>query len=336
MHSLPVWLRAIAGAASLAALLLVSTAQAADTQIERQVRGVIEEGVVTALLLTDGETVRLGFLNFDPNELLPVEDEQLGTDSAVAQRDKLGFLSLPLRWKLRTQYPMDDVSAGVRASYMEEREEVYLADPDAGVRDETRTTHTIGSADIRWRHNLSARWKVDSGLAAHFVHVSTSARYNSEASQQLAPKLDGLVTNYSTNTWVVAPSVGVRHWRGTNADRLEYFSVLTYHKGGSVKPDRAAHDVSPEAWFWSNGVEKKFPLTRGKYAQSVMTRLARVDVGGDLSGPVGSNAYYELGVGWYSALPEAVPFVDNAGLVLNFNYGSTFRGGTVGFLLNVK
>ena len=73
---------------------------AAETVLDRQVRGVIEEGFVTALLLTDGETVRLGCLNFDPNDVLPVNDELLGSETAVAERDKLGFFSLPLRWRL--------------------------------------------------------------------------------------------------------------------------------------------------------------------------------------------------------------------------------------------
>lgn len=308
----------------------------ADTTADRLLQSRLAEGYVTALLLTEGENVRLGFLNFDPNSILPVDDDLLGNDVALAERDRLAYFSVPTRWLLPRSDALNTVSVGVRASVMEEREEVFLAEPSALRRDDVTTRHMVASTDLLWRHHLSSRWKVDSAVAAHYIHQRNSTDFNSEESLAVAPLFNGRSTNFSSRAWMLSPRVALRYWGGPQQSRLEYFSVLTYMNGRAIGPDLPAHDAAPEAWHWSNGVEKKFQVYRGSVPQTVMTRFARVDVGADLREPVGTNYYYELGIGWYSAVPETVPFVDNAGLVLNFNYGSNFRGGTLGFLLNVE
>ena len=320
----------------LLAMLLLAAPLQADTVADRLLQERLAQGYVTALLLTDGDNVRLGFLNFDPNTILPVDDDLLGNDLAVAERDRLAFFSLPTRWRLPRSDARSAVSVGVRASLMEEREEVFLGGEEALQRDQVTTRHMIASTDLLWRHHLSERWKVDSAIAAHYIHLRNNTDFNSAESLAVAPLFDGLATNFSSRAWLLSPKVALRRWVGAAEKRLEYFSVITYMNGRAIAPDRNAHDAEPEAWHWSNGVERKFLVHRGSVPQTVMTRFARVDVGGDLLTPVGTNYYYELGVGWYSAVPETVPLVDNAGLILNFNYGSNFRGGTVGFLLNVE
>ena len=317
-------------------LSIVVTPKAfAANSTDRLIRKAIQENYVTALLLTDGESMRLGFHNFDPNTVLPVQNEELGSEEAVSQRNKLALFSLPYRWKFDEPILDHSVSIGIRASYLEEKEEVSLVGSDTLERDEIVTQVAVVTLDSIWRYHLSNHWKLDRSLAWHYLEMRNDTSFNSDESRSFSPLLDGLITNFKTQAWVAAPGLGIHYFAYRKQSRFEYFSNITYLFGDSFNTKQTAHEAKPEAWFWSNGVEKKFPIYKSFPQQTAIIRAARMDVGGDLVNPVGSAAYYELGVGWYTEVSDALEFIDNVGLVLNFNYGSNFRGGTLAFLINV-
>ena len=60
--------------------------------------------------------------------------------------------------------------------------------------------------------------------------------------------------------------------------------------------DRPAHEVQPEAWYWSNGVRWRHPyVTRFLPGQNVWMQASRYDLGGDLGDDLGDDLGQAVG-----------------------------------------
>ena len=144
-----------------------------------------------------------------------------------------------------------------------------------------------------------------------------------------------LITNFNADAWLLEPSARLTYFIGGEQSEVQLFSDIHYMAGHTFHTDRAAHDVAPEAWHWSNGARWKHPfVTRILPGQNVWMQASRYDLGGDLEGSLGNHYYYEAGVGWLLDMGNRIPFVDNIGIGINLNYGSLLRGGTLVLLFN--
>ena len=299
------------------------------------VRQGLAENFSLSVLLTEGEAISFGLLNFDPNRVLLSDNPELGSPDALAFRNSFTVYTLPWSFDLPTG-PDDQQQLRVQGSYLVESENFsLLGGPD---QDRIRNTNAGIKLGYIATHQLTSRWQVSGGLYAHWIRYIQRTGYATPETRALGEGLlDGLLTNIQVDALLAEPRLEFAYvfpaWQG----RWELFSDAHYVIGRTVDVDVPAHETQPESWFVSNGIRMRRPLTRGPWdGIDFLLRLARVELGGNLEAPLGTDHYYEMGVGWLVNSGERIPFIEDFGLSLNFNYGSTLKGGSVVFIYNVE
>ncbi len=307
----------------------------AATPLDRAIRLGLAESYVTALLLTGGNAVRFGFWDFNPNDFVGLEDEQLGTLEAQELRQQISTLSLPWSWKTPIGEHSNTLVLGAKAAYLGEKQETKIIPTGNGTDDVIDSSVTTLSLGGELRHRSNDYLRLDAGLNLHLQRYRNKTDFNTQESQALAPFLDGLITNYSAKAWQDEPHLRATWFVGGRDSEVKLISEIHYMRGRTFDTGETAHEVQPEAWYWSNGVRWRSPiLTRLMRGQNVWMQASRYDLGADLDEPLGNHYYYEAGIGWLVDIPERIPFVRNVGIGINLNYGSVLRGGTLVLLFN--
>lgn len=318
------------------ALLLASLSAPAATEAEKAVRNFLSQAYVTTVLLTDGQAIQLGLVNFNPNDFAELDDDNLGNDDTVSGREKLAVFGLPIEFEVPAANAQYDIHAGVRLSLLREVETGRLIGSSDLQEDrfETRVFDLEGS--VRLRYHWDDQWKLDLGQSLHLMRYENHTDFRNADSRALQSDLDGVVTNFSSEAWLSQTTLGGAWVPAWGASQTELFTTLDYLAGDAVLPAESEHNAEPEAWYWRQGIRSKLPVfAHSGAAKHVILSLSRVNVGGDLRHPMGSSMFFEAGVGFISSTNGRVPLVRNLGLFLNLNYGSNLRGGTLGILYNV-
>lgn len=323
-----------------ALLLFILAAFAAPSQaatpLDRAVRLSLAENYVTAALLTGGNAVRFGFWDFDPNNYIGFEDEDLGSLEAQELRQRLTTMSIPYTWSRPLGEDSNTLVLGVKAAYLGQQQETRLVSPNQRVEDRIDGSVTTLSLGGEVRHRVNDHVGLAAGMNLLWQRYRNDTDFNTPESQALAPLADGLITNYRANAWQAEPHVRATWFVDGRGAELKLISDFHYMHGRTYDTGESAHDVQPEAWYWTNGARWRHPfVTRILPGQNVWLQASRYDLGGDLDGPLGNHYYYEAGVGWLLDLRKrGIPFVDNVGIGINLNYGSVLRGGTLILLFN--
>jgi len=308
----------------------------AATPLERVIRLSLAESYTTAILLTGGNAVRFGFWDFDPNSFVGLEDDNLGGLEAQELRQRISTLSLPYTWSTPLGEGSNTLVLGAKASFLGQKQETQIVSSNRSAKDtivSDVTTLTLGG---ELRHRANDHIGLAAGLNMHWQRYNNDTDFNTPESQALAPLTDGLLTNYTANAWQAEPHLRATWYVGGRGAEVKLISDIHYMRGRTFDTSNPAHEVQPEAWYWSNGARWRHPyLTRFLPGQNVWMQATRYDLGGDLGDSLGNHYYYEAGVGWLLDLRKAnIPFVDNIGIGINLNYGSVLRGGTLILLLN--
>lgn len=309
---------------------------AAASTLDNTVQNFLSETFATSVLLTEGDAMRFGFWNFNPNEFVKLDNDNLGNAEATELRQSITSVSLPWSWPLDTALPGDDLFLYTKLSYLRVEREGQIIPSDARRNDEIDHTVTAGTLGLSWRYPLAEDFNLTLRQNLYWMHYDNDTQYRTEQSRVLQPILDGVLTNFSVNALMAEPSVMFSYdlttRRGTE---LRVFSDYHYMLGDTYDTKLSAHDANPEAWFWSNGVKVRSPLISNLLrGQNVWFRAARVDMGADLDGALGNHYYYETGVAWLLNTSKRIPLIDNIGIGLNVNYGSVLRGGSLVLMLN--
>lgn len=302
---------------------------------DRIVQDSLSRSYVTAALLTEGDAVRFGFWNFNPNDYLDFEDDNFGTAEASALRQRISTVSMPYEWTWRTADGREEVGFLAKAAYVAVEQEGQLVVSEDTRKDTFNNSVLSAALGMRWRHALTQNWNLTLRSNLHWMRYRNDTSYNNPDSMAVAPALDGVLTNIKVDALMAEPSLMLGYDLINGAARWHFFSDYHYLAGDTYHTDISAHDANPEAWFWSNGVKMTNPLiSKLLPGQNVWFRAARVDLGGDLDEPLGNHYYYEAGLAWLLNTGDYVPLLDNIGIGINFNYGSVLRGGSLVLLFN--
>jgi solitary outer membrane autotransporter-like beta-barrel protein len=320
-----------------AVLIATSPFVVAETALDVRVRHALEETLSMATLMTSGTEIQLGFMDFNPNDVPGVNDEALGSDASIASRNTLTLFTLPAHYSFDLDDPRLQLRLVGRMAYLNETQEFYLDKTSTGKQDKTSSTSLVASVGLNGKRYFDEHWHLITNLNVHVIEFENKTTYNSVESRILAPVLDGAVANFTMQAWIAEPVVGMGYRTLLGRFDTRLHSTGHYFKGGDISSDGPAHDVRPEAWYWSNGVSIHQPLFfASARPQTMLYRLSQVNVGVDLVSPVGSHRYYELGVGWMIDTHDILGWVKNIGVSANINYGSNLRGGTLALLYNVE
>lgn len=297
------------------------------------VRNSLAEGSVTALLMTDDDVVNLGFVDFNPNDYVEIND-RFGTDDSKNLRGDLKSIAIPWEKDILQQ---GDTSIKLKAklAYLERTQEVLFANQAEEQADKLEESTLLVGFGAAQSIEFAPQWELETGFYLNWLRYRNHTDFNSNASRALASRLNGVRTNMNYQALIAEPVAALKYYQPWGRSQLQWFAKAHYLSGTAIHPDMKAHDIKPEAWYTSVGVDGKRPFARASLqGNSLWYHFAKVDMGGDLSGGLGANNYYEAGVAWLVDTPKYDSWLSNIGLGISLNYGSELKGGTLVLLFN--
>ncbi|WP_203142687.1 Solitary outer membrane autotransporter beta-barrel domain [Marinobacter mangrovi] len=319
----------------LTLVLCQTTRMLAASELDRATRNVLSANYTLAILLTNGDAVRFGFWNFNPNDYFELDNDDLGSADSAQLRQSITTASLPFDWTLPIGDQGDTLTYTGKVAYIAQEQDAQLVVSDEQRKDKVYEQIVSASAGAAWTHPFTKPVTVTFGSLVHWMRYKNDTNYNTAASQAVQSELDGTLTNITVDALVAEPTLTLGYSRPIMGADWDFFSDYHYMRGHTIGTRNPAHEADPEAWFWSNGVRIRNPIiSRFLPGQNIWIRAARIDVGGDIGDQLGNSYYYEAGLAWLLEARGRIPLVDNVAIGVNFNYGSVLRGGSLIFTFN--
>ncbi|MFA0163697.1 Solitary outer membrane autotransporter beta-barrel domain [Vibrio splendidus] len=312
-----------------------SSAYASNELIQNR----LEKIFSVSIALTDSDAISIGFVDFDPNSFINLNDSGFGSDKTIDTRSQVSVGSIPYSSVIKTDDPDFDLIWSVRGSYALSEQDIEISSdvtPDRRVNpNEDSVLGLYGF--FGGQNHLNQHWSIAYGLGTHLLYYRNKYEYNNSYSQAFQSQLDGYALNTSAWALVAEPSVKLQYlqpkeWGSWNvSSRVRYF----YGTGWGEANDG---DIgNPEGMRFINELEFRQNVALDAWSLNnpqIHYNLTRIDVAGDLTAPLDTHYYYEFGAGLVFDVPYDSYFFDNFGIGINFNYGSSLSGGSLLFLLN--
>lgn len=314
-------------------MIISHTLQANDL-----VKKTLEGNFATAVLLSDSEAVTFGFQSFDPNVYVDIDDN-LGGAESLELRKQISIYSLPYTIPLSSLLLENgrevEQSVSVVGSYYNVNRDIDLSGNETVSQDRVKDEIYTISLKYRGLHPLNESWAISGNIKANTMYFRNSYTYQNPLASEIQEGVDGNVVNTSAWSFVIEPSIELKYKQPFDAGRWEYFTELKYFYGVGWGEANNGDVGNPEGWYWVNGLKGFYEIANwGSSQQSLYTSFRRIDLGADLEQPMGTSHYYELSLGWLITPFFLEQYIENVGLGLNFNYGSSLKGGSILLLFN--
>ena len=317
-------------------LLFAALSPHADDILRKSLEG----DFATAILLSDTDAISLGFHDFNPNEFIDISDN-LGDEEALELRKQINVYTLPYDFSLNSRLFINgqelDHYITILGSYLKVQRDIQFSGDNTQPKDTVKDEVVTLSGKYWTRYYLDQNLSLVSGLKAHLQYFKNSYTYRNPLSIAFRDQLDGIAFNTTAWSLTLQPNVEFIYRQPAYWGRWETFTDLNYFYGEGWGEANQGDVGKPEGWYWINGIKAFWDIVDlDNYDQSIYTSLRRIDIGGDLQEPLGSSHYYEWSLGWLSATPFGDDYVENIGIGININYGSSLKGGTIVLLINQK
>ncbi|CAM3037458.1 Solitary outer membrane autotransporter beta-barrel domain [Vibrio rarus] len=302
-------------------------------------RKVLEQNFATAVLLSDSEAISFGFQDFDPNSFITTDNDNIGSEESLELRKQIAIYTIPYTIKLH-DVPLkgDQVlqqNITFVGSYLKTKRDIAFGDTTIEPED-TSVDQTFTLSGKYWvNYPLTENLSLNSGLDTNFMHYRNDYTYRNSFTLFYKDQLEGRAFN--TNAWAVTfkPSAELHYTKEQDWGHWEAFTEMKYFYGVGWGEANEGDVGNPEGWYWINGIKGFYDVTHwGGYGQTLFSSIRRIDIGKDLQEPMGTTSYYEWSAGWLVSPPYFKDFIDNIGLGININYGSSLKGGTIVLLIN--
>jgi len=284
-------------------------------------------------ILTDSNALTLGIANFDLNYLLNSDDPDLGNQESLALRKSLSTLVLPYTWALHNFRDNWSQSVTARVFYIQfTRDNQYLQ----GVNNFEQEMIFGLYGQYEQQYFFTENWYTEPGLGLHLAYYENEFHYGEGFPEDYKEYLDGLAFNTNALVLMAEPHLNFGYKKSQSWGQWTFSNSNHYVYGRGVGGDVLnAQDINPEGWRFRNGVELKFDVdSLWGISDFIAVDFYRVDVSGDLSGISDKGYYYETGISWVIDTNNKIPFLDNIGVGITINYGSSISGGTLVFYYN--
>ena len=300
--------------------LMVGNAQAADSSPFDSV----EEAFAIATLMSDSGALTFGFTNFD----LEVDDPGFGDENTVDLKNSLSVFVIPYTWDLAPKSEAWDHALTVRAFYINSERDSEIF---SGITDELKQdTYGIYGSYSQFYH-VTDNWYVTSALGLHLIYYKNDYNYGDGFPEETKALYDNSEFNISTFAAIIEPEVGIGYereetwgsWRAHNNNNYIYGQGLA----GSINDP---YSINPEGWRITNGVEFTVGVPDLWGVGDFLTiDFKRIDLIGDLTAIADNGYYYETSFGWVIDTNNQIPLLDNIGIGVSINYGSSISGATL-------
>lgn len=297
--------------------------------------GTIEEALAVATLMSDSEALTFGFANVDLTAVS--DDPELGNDDSLSYRNSLDVFVVPYTWKLTPKSDAWEHALTVRAFYIKSQRSLSYSIASAASGEQVDDSgdlqeDTYGAyVNYSQYYHVTDNWYVESALGLHLSYYRNTYKYSNDVDDDIKEQLDNKIFNVSTLALIVEPEVGIGYakdqqwgaWRLHNNTNYIYGHGI----GGSIEDPSK---INPEGWRLTNGVEFTVEVPELWGVNDFVTiDFKRIDVLGDLGQMADKGHYYETTFGWIIDTKDKLPLLDNIGIGLSINYGSSLSGGTL-------
>jgi len=288
----------------------------------------LEQVFAIASVMTDSDALTFGIANFELKYLIDPKDPKWGDEKNLDLKKSIDLLVIPYQWQLENLDKTTSHAVRVRGSYMEVERN---SEPLQGYTNFKNEQIFAGFVEYSRRYQLNEDWYSGVSLGGHLMYYRNKYNYSEGFPEEIRDALDGYIFNTSASAIMLEPVLDFGYqkqqsWGQWTAHNSSHY-LIGHGIGGGA---RNISDVRPEGWRIINGIEFKFdaPQLWG-VSDYIAFDFKRVDIGGDFSNLSDSRYYYEASVGWVIDTKDKIPFLDNVGIGININYGSTISGGTL-------
>ncbi len=305
-----------------------------------------EEIFSTTVVLTDSETISLGVGNFDPDKLLKPHENNFSDSESIKLRNELTVYSIPYTWRLNdykaqekgatTETPsffyLDEITASL--SYLKQKNTSDLLSNSA-IEDENKDEVFSVYLAYSLHRQLTENWNLRIRIGSYLMHHKNNYRYNSDESAQYRPQFDGIYLNLSANAFIIEPNLKLSYRQKKSWGKWELNNDLNLFSGTTFNGAKSSQDAKPSGWRLNNGFKFHFNVNQSKFhAESIYVKIQRSDIGGDMVNSLGTDHFYEFGVGLLLDTQKFTHLADNIGIGINIHKGSALNGGSIVFYFN--
>lgn len=286
----------------------------------------IEEAFALSTLISDSDALTFGFTNFELGYVL--DDPNLGNKESIQLKNSLDVLVVPYRWALAPISQSWDHAIKVRAFYINiTRQNQIIPDVTDSLQE-----YTLGLySSYEQQYQFSSNWYGAAAMGLHLSYYNNRYQYGHAFPDEIKVELDKSLLNVSSFAAIVEPEIGfgykkMQQWGAWRAHHRSHYIYGQGFGGTVVDPS----SVTPRGWRFTNGVELTIDVPELWGINDFLSiDLKRIDLIGDLHRVASNGHYYETTFGWVIDTKNKIPLLDNIGIGISINYGSSVSGGTL-------
>lgn len=315
---------------SAASILLLSKHVFAD-ELNDDIKSILQNRFAAAVFLSDTDAIEFGIASFDPNQVLNTDNEDLGSQQALNERRSKSVYVLPyLREFRRDESPHRHQL--LAKGFLIDTENRFSLDEENLPKDRLDEL-TVGAAlGYGYQYNVNEVFSVTPSLIGHVIYYQNDYTANSDISRLVEIFLDGRVFNVSAWSAIAEPAIDFDYHHPRPWGKWHFNSKWSYFYGTTWGSANNGDIGNPQGWYVTNQVTVYWDLF--DRTQSLFTGFKRVDLSPELQSELGTDHYYESSIGWLFQDPVRWEWLDNVGVGLTFNYGSSINGGSLMFYYN--
>jgi len=293
----------------------------------------LEQVFTMSSVVTDSDALTFGIANFELKYLINPDNPKWGDDKTLEFKKSIDLFVLPYNWKLADLDENRSHHVSMRFSYIEV---LRNSEPLQGYTNFKNEQIFGGFIEYSQRYQLTKSWYVGASIGGHLVYYRNKYNYSDGFPDEIKSALDGYVFNTTATMLMAEPVFNLGYLQQQSWGQWTAHNSNHYLTGRGIGGDaRDIEDVHPEGWRITNGIEFKVDVPQlWGVSDYIAFDFKRVDIGGDMSNISDNGHYYEASVGWVIDTKNKIPLLDNIGIGLNINYGSTISGGTLVFYYN--
>ncbi|UPR54847.1 Solitary outer membrane autotransporter beta-barrel domain [Vibrio cyclitrophicus] len=290
----------------------------------------LEQSFATSVLLNDTDVFTFGINNFDPNKVFSLDNEDIGSKDSVSRRKDITSISLPYTFEL----PEDNhQEITLRLSALRiEKDISYASTVKSDFQKESVISGYVEFANVS---QLDEHWSFSSAIGNHVSYYRNDFEYRSSLLEPIKDQLDNVYLNTDAWAYIIEPKIKMTFEDKNDWGKYKLSTSWHYFNGIGWGEANNGNVGYPEGWYIANEAKIFYDLIRwDKNITSMYSSIRRIDIGGDTVASMGTTSYYEGSVGWLLNPNLFNDWVDNVGIGLTINYGSSLKGGSLVIFFN--
>lgn len=313
------------------AVVLISSPHVKASSLQNDIADILSQRFSATVLLTDSDAIEFGVGSFNPNDYVNINNDNLGSAQALAERRNKSLYLLPYTHRVASTNANASHLWFFKAYSLRTRSEFSLFDNTANndVLDESVLGLAVGYG---YRYSLNDNFNITPKLSSHLMHYTNRFSANSVQSEIVEVFFEGSLFNTSAWSNVYEPSIGFEYDMLTVWGNWMFTSTWSYFYGFTWGEANNGKISDPHGWYVTNQVTWRYDVFDGSTTPFV--GFKRVDLSSALRSELSTEHYYETSFGWLFNRPTDLDWIDNIGIGINLNYGSSLRGGSISLYYN--